>query len=244
MHQRFDDEFRARAYLSVMNEDIRMGGADLFYMSMSGHVFDAVMGVQRWGDYDAGTRTYSPLTDVLGGLEPYTIGYGRVTTEVLSWLYLSPGAMVKQPDDSDFTNRRFERYDLSFILEPEEDLTATVALEYWDVEESDRFFGVSGDVRYRYRKLWEVSLGAAYIDYTYLDLADQSVTFDYSNYVPVPQFQDGARVERSPDVYTYFIRGKWNLTEKTSLRLSGELEDDSDESDYAYKIRTSIEVRL
>ena len=244
VRQQFADEVRARTYLSVMNDDVRMGGADLTYVSMSDRVLDAMLGIQRWGDYSAGTRAYSPLTEVLGDLEPYTMAYGRITTETTPWLYLSPGAMVKQPDDSDFTNRRFGRYDLSFILEPKDDITATVALEYWDVENDDRFFGLSGDIRYRYRKLWELTLGAAYIDYTYLQLADQSVITDDNQSPPLIDPQDGTRVERSPDAFTYYLRGRWNITKKASLRLSGEIEDDSDESDLAYRIRTSFEVRL
>jgi len=244
--QRFSDEMRARTYLSVMNDDIRMGGADLIYVSMGDRVLDGILGVQRWGDYNATTRAYSPLSAVLGDIEPYTMANGRVTFETLSWLYLSPGAMVKQPDDSNFTNRRFERYDLSFILEPADDLTATVAAEYWNVEDSDRFFGLSGDIRYRCRKNLELTLGAAYLDLTYLELADQSVitAFDANNNVVNVTALDGTRVERSPDTFTYYLRGKWKITEKTSLRVSGEIEDDSDEDDLAYRVRTSLEVRL
>jgi len=242
--QQMSEEVRGRAYLSVMNEDVRMGGADLYYMSLSDRVLDAVLGVQRWGDYEAGSRAYSPLVDIMGDVEPYTTAYGRITTEVLTWLYLSPGAMVKQPDDSDFTNRAFERYDLSFILEPADGLSTTIALEYWDVEDNDRFFGVSGDIRYRYRKLWELTLGAAYVDYTYLQLADYSVFTDDNPSPAIIQPLDGTRVERSPDAFTYYLRGKWNITENTALRISGEIEDDSDEEDLGYRVTTSVEVWL
>lgn len=246
VQQRFSDEFRSRAYLSVMNEDIRMGGADLFYVSMSDYVFDAVMGIQRWGDYDAGTRVYSPLVDVLGDLEPFTSAYGRITAETLPWLYLSPGAMVKEPDESDFTNRGFQRYDLTFVVEPDEAFSTSLSLEYWDVEDDDRFFGISGDVRYRYGRLWDINLGAAYVDYTYLELADQSVETDFDQNTSVVSVTplDGTRVERSPDAFTYYVRGRWNITDKTSLRLSGEIEDDSEEDDLYYQVRTSLEVRL
>lgn len=244
VRQQLGEEVRARTYLSVMNEDIRMGGADLYYASLSDRVLDAVLGVQRWGDYQAGSRVYSPLVDILGDVEPYTTAYGRITTEVLPWFYLSPGAMVKQPDDSDVTNRRFERYDLSFIFEPADDVSSSITLEYWDVEESDRFFGLSGDIRYRYRRLWELTLGAAYVDYTYLQLADFSVLTDDNPVPPIIQPLDGTRVERSPDAFTYYLRGKWNITENTALRISGEIEDDSDEDDLGYRIRTSFEVWL
>ena len=239
--QQLGDEVRGRAYLSVMNEDVRMGGADLYYVSLSDHVLDAVLGVKRWGDYQAGSRVYSPLVDIMGDVEPYTTAYGRITTEVLPWFYLSPGAMMKQPDDSDFANRRFERYDLNFIFEPAEGLSASIALEYWDVEENDRFFGVSGDIRYRYRRLWEVSVGAAYVDYTYFQLPEFTLTPAGGD---TRIGDDGTRIETSPDAYTYYLRGRWNITENTALRLSGEIEDDSFEDDLGYRVRTSFEVRL
>ncbi len=242
--QRVGDEWRTRAYLSVMNNDVRMGGGDLFYVSMSDYVFDAVLGVQRWGDYSADTRAYSPLAEVLGDLEPYTTAYGRFTAELLSWLYLSPGAMVREPDDENFTNRSFERYDVSFILEPADGLSSTIALEYWDVEADSQFFGVSGDIRYRYGKLWEVSLGAAYVDYTYTQLSDTSVFTDDNPVPAIVQPLDGTRVELTPDAFTYFLRGRWSITDKTALRLSGEIEDNSEEADVSYRVRTSFEVRL
>jgi hypothetical protein len=242
--QQLGEEVRGRTYLSVMNGDVRLGGADLYYASLSDRVLDAVLGVQRWGDYEAGSRVYSPLVDILGDVEPYTTAYGRITTEVLPWFYLSPGVMVKQPDDSDVTNRRFERYDLNFIFEPADGLSTSFALEYWDVDKGDHFFGLSGDIRYRYRKLWELSLGAAYVEYTQSQLTELSV---YTNDDPSPAIilpLDGSRVERSPDAYTYYLRGRWNITEKTALRISGEIEDDSYEDDLSYRVRTSFEVWL
>jgi len=241
VRQQVMEEVRMRAYLSVMNEDVRMGGLDLYYMSLADKVFDAELGVRRWGEFDAKTRAYSPLVQALGDLEPYTTGYGRFTAQMLSWLYLSPGAYLRYPDESNPTNRGYERYDLSFIFEPIEALNATIALEYWDVEDDDRFFGVTGDIRYRHRRIWEVSLGAAYLDYTYFQFSDFSLTADGGSTIVG---DDGTRVEVSPFAFTYFLRGKWNITKKMALRLSGEIEDDSDEDDLGYRIRTSFEVRL
>jgi hypothetical protein len=227
-----------------MNEEVRMGGADLVYVSMSDYAFDAVLGVQRWGDYVADSRAYSPLEEVLGGLEPYTVAYGRFTAETLPWLYVSPGAMLRAPDEENQTNRQFERYDVSFILEPSRDLSATATAEYWDVDGGDRFFGFSGDIRYRYRRLWELTLGTAYADYTYTQLSDLSVFTDDNVFPAIIQPLDGTRVEQTPYAFTYYLRGRWNITEKTALRLSGEIEDDSFEDDLSYRVRTSFEVRL
>ena len=241
VRQQVKESIRSRAYLSVMNEDVRMGGLDLFYVSLEEKVFDVAMGVRRWGEYNADTRVYSPLVAVLGEQEPYTTAYGRFTTQIMPLLYLSPGAMTRQPDHSDATNQRFERYDISLVFEPTESLSGSVAVEYWDVEDDDRFFGLSGDIRYRYRKLWELSAGAAYVDYTYSQFSDFSVVTKDGLVVAN---LDGTKVERSPNAFTYFLRGKWKITQNTAWRLSGEVEDDSDEDDLGYRIRTSFEVRL
>lgn len=241
VRQQLMDEVRLRTYLSVMNEDVRMGGLDFYYMSLSEKVFDAVLGVRRWGEFDADTRVYSPLVQALGDQEPYTTAYGRFTTQILPTFYISPGAMLRYPDESNFTNRGYERYDLSFIYEPFDAFNASIALEYWDVEEEDRFFGLSGDIRYRHRRIWEVSLGAAYLDYTYFQFSDFSLTADGGSTIVGA---DGTRIEVSPYAFTYFLRGKWNINPHLALRISGEIEDNSDEDDFGYRIRTSFEVRL
>lgn len=239
--QQMTEEIRMRGYLSLMNEDVQMGGLDLYYFSMSDKVFDAVAGARRWGNYDADTRAYSPLVQTLGDQEPYTTGYGNCTAQILPWFYLSPGAMVRVPDESNYTNRRFERYDLNFIFEPTESLRTSIALEYWDVEDDDRFFGLSGDIRYSYRKIWDVSAGAAYLDYSYRQFNDFSLTADGGSTIAS---EDGTLVQVSPYAFTYYLRGKWNISKNLALRLAGEIEDDSEESDLGYRIRTSFEVRL
>jgi hypothetical protein len=241
MKQQLGEEVRARGYLSLMNGDVRMGGADMFYMSVSEKVFDAALGIRRWGDYEANTRVYSPLYDVLGEQEPYTVAYGRFTTQVLPLFYLSPGAMLRRPDESNASNYGYERYDLDFIFEPSKALNASVALEYWNVEDNDSFFGLSGNIRYRHRNRWEASLGAAYVDYTYGRYTDFSLV-DGGGSIVVGA--DGTRIEVSPYAFTYFLRGRWNVTDHLALRISGEIEDDSDETDLGYRIRTSLEVRL
>jgi hypothetical protein len=241
VRQQLKEEVRTRGYLSIMNEDVRMGGLDMYYMSLSDKVLDAALGVRRWGEYEANTRVYSPLVQALGDQEPYTTGYGRFTTQILSSFYLSPGATLRYPDESNDTNRGYERYDLTFIYEPKDALNASIALEYWDVEDDDRFFGVSGDIRYRHRKIWEVALGAAFLDYTYFQYSDFSLSTDGGATIVG---EDGTRVEFSPYAFTYYLRGKWNISKNVAFRISGEIEDDSEEEDYGYRIRTTFEVRL
>jgi hypothetical protein len=210
-------------------------------MSLSDKVFDAELGIRRWGEYDAGTRAYSPLVQALGDQEPYTTGYGRITSQLLSTLYISPGVYLRYPDESDETNRGYERFDVSLIYEPTDALNASVALEYWDVEEDDQFLGLTGDVRYRHLDIWEVSLGAAYLDYTYFQFSDFSISADGGSIVVG---SDGTRTEISPYAFSYFLRGKWNISKHMALRVSGEIEDDSTEDDLGYRLRTSFEVRL
>jgi hypothetical protein len=148
---------------------------------------------------------------------------------------------LRYPDDSDETNRRYERYDISLIYEPTDALSTTVALEYWDVEDDDQFFGLTGDIRYRHRKIWEASLGAAYLDYTYYQFSDFTISADGGAIVVG---SDGTRTEASPFAFSYFLRGKWNIDKNMALRISGEIEDDSTEDDLGYRIRSSFEVRL
>jgi len=240
MKQRFSDELLTRTYVSVMNDDLRMGGADLIYVSMSDYVFDGVMGIRRWGDYHADTRVYSPLVQVLGDQEPYTTAYGHFTAQIIPSIYISPGAMTRRPDDENATNSSFDRYNVDLIFEPSKAFSASTSLEYWDLD-NEQFYGISGDVRYRYQKLWEVSAGAAYVDYTYFDFPDFSLTADGGSTIVG---EDGVRIEVSPNAYTYYLRGKWNINKNTALRLSGEIEDDSNEEDLAYRFRSSLEVRL
>jgi len=241
IRQQVSEALRIRGYLSIMNEDIRMGGSDVYYTSRGDEVFHVRAGIRRWGSYDAQTRVYSPLVQVLGGQEPYTTAYGRLTRELLPWLHLAPGIYVRYPDENDASNRRYERYNLGLLFRPDDPFKANLGLEYWDVEEGDRFFGLSGQVEYEHRKIWEVAVGAAYLDYTYYRFSDFSVSVDGGGIVAV---EDGTRTEMSPDTFTYFARGKWNVTRQLALRLSGEIEDDSEEADLGYRVRAAVEVRL
>lgn len=241
IRQQVSDSLRARGYLSVMNEDVRMSGGDVYYISRGEEVFNVRAGIRRWESYDAQTRVYSPLIQTLGGQEPYTTAYGRFTRELLPWLHLAPGIYVRYPDTDNSSNRHYERYNLGLIFRPEDAFKANIGLEYWDVEERDRFFGLSGQVEYEHRKLWEIAAGAAYLDYTYYRFSDFSVSADGGGIVAV---EDGTRTEVSPDNFTYFVRGKWNVNRHLVLRLSGEIEDDSEEADLGYRVRATVEVRL
>ncbi|MDF7798469.1 hypothetical protein P4C99_03295 [Pontiellaceae bacterium B1224] len=241
VRQQMGEEVRARSYLSVINEGVQMAGLDFYYTSFGEKVFDAVVGARYWGEFDAYTRVYSPLVQTLGAQNPYATAYGRFTSQLTSWLYLSPGAMLRYTDEPDYTNQGFGVYDLSFIFEPSEALSANISFEYWDVEDGDQFMGLSGDIRYRYRRIWDISLGAAYADYTYFQFSDFSLTADGGSTIVA---DDGTRVEVSPYSFTYFLRAKWNVGEHIVLSAAGEIEDDSEANDVGYRFRTSIGVRL
>ena len=242
VRQQVTDLLRTRGQVSVMNGDFRMGGFDLFVFGED-RVSDLALGVRRWGEYDAETRVFSPLYSVLGDQEPYTYAYARLTQEILPWFLVAPGAAMRFMDsnDEDAQNREYGHYDLALIFEPSRAFDASVAVEYWDVQDDDRFFGLSGEVRYRHRKLWEVSAGAAYLDYEYTQLTDFSYTTASGDTL---LSADGTRSERSPDAYTYFLRGKWKINPHLALRLRGEIEDDSLENDLSYRARGSLEIRF
>ncbi len=240
MRQRAGDSMQARGQASLMNSDFRMGSLDLWYFGTD-RVSDLMLGVRHWGSYSAESRVYSPLYEVLGKASPYTYTYIRTTQEIVTWFLVSPGAAWQFMDssDEDAQNQGYGHYDLSFMFEPTRSLDATLAVEYWDVQDGDRFTGFSGEVRYRQARLWEVAVGAAYLDYQYRQYSDFSYRSEGGDVVLTT---DGTSTESSPNVYTYFLRGKWRVNPHLVVRLQGDIEDDSQESDQAYRGRASVEI--
>lgn len=237
--QELTDSLRTRAQLSILNEDFRMGRVDVYYFSPDGET-DLYGGASRWGSFDAETRAYSPLYNVLGKQEPYTYAYARLTQVIVPKVLVSPGASVRFTDEN-FSNRDYSDYDLTLIYEPSKALSSSISLQYWDISQSDSFVGVSGEVRYRYRRLWEITGGAAYAKYTYDTFSDIAYS---ANGGQTTFTEEGTVIEESPDVYTYFLRAKWKMTKKLTLRLQGDVEDDQASDDLAYRARGSVEVRF
>lgn len=242
VRQQLSESQRARVQLSVLNDEFRMGRAD-WYLSTPDGETDLALGSSYWGSFDARTRAYSPLYDVLGEQDPYTYAYGRLTQMVVPHWFLSPGVAWRFADETDsaYSNRDYENYDLALIYEPSRSFTASVALEYWAVDEDDSFLGVSGEVRYRHGRVWEVSGGASFSEYTYDTYSDISYSGNGGSTVIS---ETGTVSQETPFVKTYFLRTKWRLNKALALRLQGDIEDDEDADDLAYRGRGSLEVRF
>jgi hypothetical protein len=183
------------------------------------------------------------LYNQLGSQQPYTYLYSRVSWAFSPKWAVSPGvaARFSEGEEHPYSNRDYRDYDLTLTYEPFKALSSSVSLQYWDIDGGDRFLGLSGEIRYRYRRIWEVSAGSAYVDYTYQSYSDISYSINGGQTV----FRaDGTVTEETPYTLTYFLRTKWNVTRKLSLRLQGEIEDRKEAADLAYRARGSVEVRF
>jgi hypothetical protein len=199
--------------------------------------------VRRWGGADGETRQYSPLQEILGDLEPYTYLTARLTKGVLPWLFVSPGvaARLVSSADEDAQNRDYRRYDLTVSAQAGRAWLASVAAEYWNVDEGDSFVGASGEIRYRNGRRWEASAGSGYYRYEYARYSDFTGTINAGD---VRVAADGTRIENTPDSYSYFLRGKWNVTKSVSVQARVDVEDSSDLPDLAVRGRTALVVRF
>jgi len=242
VQQELSEAVRVRAQLSVLNDQFRMGSLDCYYFAPSGET-DLYVGGSRWGSFDAKTRLYSPLFEVLGTQDPYTYAYARLTQVLFSHVTISPGVSCRfaDGDASSYANRSYRDYDLTLTYEPIRAISASLSLDYWDMDGGDSFFGVSGDVRYRYGKIWELSVGSSYTKYTYNTYSDISYS---ANGGQTFFSQDGTITQQTPDCYSYFIRAKWNIGKHLVLRVQGDIENDSSASDLAYEGRASLEVKF
>ena len=196
--QKLTEEARVRSQLSFLNGDYRMGSLDGFYLSKDGET-DLSLGASYWGTFDARTRAYSPLYNVLGAQQPYTYAYTRLTQQLTPTFALSPGVSLRfaEGGGNDFNNRDYGNYDLSFIYAPVRSVSGSISLQYWNVEHGDSFVGVSWDVRYRHRRLWEVSAGTSYAQYSYDTVSDISYSVNGGQTV---FSENGTVVEKTPYV--------------------------------------------
>lgn len=241
LRQQVTELTRARGQISLLNDDFRMSSLDLFYVSEDGET-DLSLGGSYWGSFDAETRVYSPLYNTLGKANPYTYSYARLTQQVVPSFFLSPGASLRFANGSDnaYNNRDYQNYDLTFIYQPSRAFSASLSLEHWAVEESDSFNGITGEVRYRYLRLWEVGGGVSYAEYTYDTYSDLAYSLNGGQ---TTISESGTVIEESPYVRTYFLRAKWKVTRKLALRVQFDVEDDQSATDLAYRGRGSVEVR-
>jgi hypothetical protein len=242
LQQDITDALRTRAMASILNDDFRMASLDLSYFAPGGGA-DLHMGGSRWGEFDARTRVYSPLSLQLGDQQPYTYLYGKADYGIGPKWMLSPGVSSRLVDsgDQDFSNGSYKNYDLTLTFEPCKALSSSVSLQYWDLDSGDDFLGLSGEVSYRHSRIWELSVGAGYTEYTYNSYSDISYSINNGETV---FSEDGTVTKESPYAFTYFLRTKWNVTRRLILRLQGDVEDDKAASDLAFRGRGSVEVRF
>jgi len=240
--QELSETLRTRAQMSILNDEFRMAQLDSSWFAPDGNT-DLHVGVSRWGQFDAKTRAYSPLYNQLGTQQPYTYLYTRLAYAFNPRWMLSPGVSYRLADSSDqnFNNRNYGDYDLTLTYEPVKAVSSSLSVQYWDVDGGDSFLGLSGEVRYRYRRLWEVSIGSAYVDYTYQSYSDLSYSINGGSTV---LHADGSVTEETPYTLTYFLRTKWNVTRRLVLRLQGDIEDRKGAEDLAFRGRGSVEVRF
>ena len=242
--QELSDTKWMRAQASLLNGEFRMASLDVYCFSPDGDT-SFYFGGSRWGEYDAQTRFYSPLYSVLGGQDPYTYGYARLVQALLPCLTISPGVSfrVTNGDDPDARNRDYNDYDVTLSFEPSRAFSCAISLDYWDTQGGDSFYGVSGEVRCRSGRKWDVSAGTAYVDYTYTSYSDVAYSIN-GGQTTFTVDGEGVVITETPYSYTYFLRTRWKLSRNLTLRLQGDIEDHSENSDLAYRGRGSIEVRL
>lgn len=240
--QNLTEYAKVSAQASVLNEDFRMVRGDFYYFAPGGET-GFYCGGSRWGTFDAKTIEYSPLYNVLGKQEPAIYAYARISQKLSKYFMVTPGVSCRfdEGDEHDYANRNYNDYDVALTFEPNKKFSASVSFDYYDMSGGDSFLGLSGEVRYRRSRVWEVALGTSYADYTYNSYSDISYSMSGGQTVFA---EDGTVSVEDPNSYTYFLKMKWNVTRRLTMRLQGDIEDNSSSSDLGYRGRASIEVRL
>jgi len=240
--QKWNDEIRSFAQAAELNGDFESAGLDLSFAPTASD-FDCSIGVRRWGGVAGNSVVYSPLSQVLGARAPYTYISARASKGILPWLYVSPGvsARLLADGDKDANNRDYMHYDLTIVVEPSRAWNASVAGEYWKVDQSDSFVGLSGEIMYRHQRVWELSIGAGYYHYDYEQFSDFSGTINAGD---VRYSSDGVVIESSPDSFSYFAQGKYNISRSVSLKVRGEIEDNSELSERSFFCQMVLLIRI
>ena len=239
--QRIGTPFRTHGRLTVLDGDFHTGSLDFRYYGIENN-FDGFLTASYWNGLSQESREFSPIFSVFGELEPYTYITTGFSWMLTPWLSVSPTLAGRFVDaaDKNLANRDYRHYFLTFVLTPIQNWTYSISGNYWDVNDGDRFWGTTGEVKYRSPQDWDFALGTSYMDWQYSVISD----FTYSlNYSDLAVNDDGTATRISPDVYTVFTRIKYKLSDKFSLRIKGEIENNSVESATIYGIRTALVVR-
>lgn len=200
--QRIGTAFRTHSRVTVLDGDFHTGSVDLRYYRIKNN-FDAFLTVSYWDGLAEETREFSPIFSVFGALEPYTYVTTGFTCMLTPWLSVSPTAAGRFVDanDTDLNNRNYGHYFLTFVLTPVQNWTFSISANYWEVNDGDRFWGTTGEIKYRSPHDWQVALGTSYMDWQYSVISD----FTYSlSSTDLTVNSDGTATQISPDVYTGF----------------------------------------
>jgi hypothetical protein len=225
--QRFGDQIRAHGRLSLLDHEFKMAGIDVFYIAPDGS-YDLYVRLSRWDDLGNKSREYDSLTGILGNRKQFTLLSVQSTFIIKPWLSISPGisSRIVDESDQDNRNRQFENYICTFNVTANDNWDASVSINYWDVANSNQFFGLTGEVDYHRSKDWEVTVGTSYMAYEY--------HYDITDYTK----------ELSPDAYTLYTNAKMRINDSITLKAELELEDNSYESENSIRFRTSLITRL
>ncbi len=187
------------------------------------------------GDHTINFNPYFPL---LHYYEPFTYGAVHLTKGLGEYFALIGGFDLREADSisdpvSAFTNRDFIRGTAGVEVYPTKQLTLSVNGEFWDVDPSDEFTGISGEVEYRPTNQWTLTVGAEYGEYVqeyrdeFLFLFGQEQVFRIT-----------------PDVVTYYGRIRWKPTEKIYTAATFEMEDSDFDDDNWYSLRIELGVHF
>ncbi len=242
VRQQITDGVWSRGRASVLNDEFRMGSVDVTCFSPSAET-SYYAGASRWGAATARTGVYSPLYELLGEQEPYTHFYARMSYAICPTLMISPGASCQLVDRNraDYSNRDYRDYDLTLTYEPNRLFSSSLSAQYWDLESGENFLGLSGEVRFRRSKSWEIGAGCSYASYTYSSYSDISYSFSGGG---VEITEDGTVTRETPYSLTYFLRAKWHATKYLILRMQCDIEEDKEASDLSIRGRASAEVKF
>jgi hypothetical protein len=227
MWQRVGDRTRVHGNLSFIDSDFLAAGFDVFYTAQDG-LYDVLVKLKRSGELGDESREYSPLFGILGKREEFTFLSARSNIFLKSWLTVSPGISLRRVDSSsqDYRNRQYENYDLTVNITHHKHFNTSLSGNYWNVSDSDSFTGLTGQVNYHPSKVWDVTVGTAYLAYEY-----HADTGSYTS-------------ETSPDAYTLFANTKIKLTKSIKLKVELESEDNSSKPDDYFRFRTSLITRF
>src|SRR5690606_22549897 len=105
------------------------------------------------------TINFNPYFPLLNSYDPFTYGSIFATKGMGDYWSIVAGFDLRLLDSSggpvsNNTNRDYRRFSAGVEVYPVKNLTVSVMGEFWDVNPSDEFTGISGEVEYEWNKQW------------------------------------------------------------------------------------------